>query len=82
MLKKKLLHIAFLDLQKAFNFVSRRVVWWALRFKGVPEAYVDVIEDMFFRSKSLIRTAFGVTKPFPFTMEVQQPPWVFMYADV
>ena len=31
------LYIVFVDLEKAFNRVPRRVIWWALRRKDVME---------------------------------------------
>ena len=35
--KKKELLMAFVDLEKAFDRVSRKVVWWALKKVGVEE---------------------------------------------
>ncbi|KAJ8710818.1 hypothetical protein PYW08_009333 [Mythimna loreyi] len=66
------LHLLFLDMQKAFDCVPREVIWWALRSKGVPETYVDIIRDMYRDSGSVVRTAVGDTKPFPITVGVHQ----------
>ncbi|VDP20043.1 unnamed protein product [Heligmosomoides polygyrus] len=38
--KKKSVHIAFLDLEKAFDRVGREVIWYALQNHGVPEELI------------------------------------------
>ena len=45
--KNKDLHIAFVDLEKAFDRIPRYLIWWCLRKKGVPEAYVQIVQDMY-----------------------------------
>jgi hypothetical protein len=40
----KPLYIAFVDLEKAFNRVPRKVLWWALRSLGVEEWAVKIIQ--------------------------------------
>ncbi|PZC74908.1 hypothetical protein B5X24_HaOG207038 [Helicoverpa armigera] len=66
------LHFLFLDMQKAFDCVPRMMIPWALRSKGVPEVYVDIIRDMYRDSDSVVRTAVGDTTPFPVTVGVHQ----------
>ena len=39
--------MAFVDLEKAFDRVPREVVWWALRYLGVDEWIVSVINAMY-----------------------------------
>ena len=39
--------MAFVDLEKAFDKVIRKVVWWALRYLGVDEWIVSVIRAMY-----------------------------------
>ena len=41
---KKPLYFAFVDLEKAFDHVPRKVLWWALRSLGVEEWAVRVIQ--------------------------------------
>ena len=36
----KRLYMAFVDLEKVFNPVPRKVIWWALRKLGVKESIV------------------------------------------
>ena len=51
----KPLYFAFVDLEKAFNQVSRKVLWWALRSLGVEEWAVHVIQGMYTDVKSRVR---------------------------
>src|SRR6266516_2254260 len=39
--------MAFVDLEKVFDRVSREVLWWALRRVGVDEWIVKVIKSMY-----------------------------------
>ena len=38
--KKLPLHIAFVDLEKAFDRVPHDLIWYSLRDAGVPEEYI------------------------------------------
>ncbi|EYB85314.1 hypothetical protein Y032_0300g1794 [Ancylostoma ceylanicum] len=38
--KKKTVHLAFLDLEKAFDRIIGDLIWLSLRAHGVPEEYV------------------------------------------
>ena len=62
--------MAFLDLQKAFDCVPRQYIYWELRSKGIPEAYIEIIRDMYHDSASMVRAAVGGTKPFQITVGV------------
>ncbi|KAJ8704581.1 hypothetical protein PYW07_011769 [Mythimna separata] len=70
--RRRALHMAFLDLQKAFDCIPRQAIWWALRFKGVPEAYIDIIRDMYRDSVSFVQTAVGESNVFPISVGVHQ----------
>jgi len=43
---RKNLHMVFIELVKAYDKVSRKVLWWTLMKKGVPIKYIDIIKDM------------------------------------
>jgi hypothetical protein len=47
----KPLYIAFVDLEKAFDCVPRKVLWWALRSLGVEEWAVKIIHAMYTKSQ-------------------------------
>ena len=42
----KRLYMAFVDLEKAFDRVPRKVIWWALRKLGVEEWIVRLVQGM------------------------------------
>ena len=48
-------YFASIDLEKAFDRVPRKVLWWSLRKAGVPEWIVRVIQVMFQNSRSQVR---------------------------
>ena len=51
----KPLYFAFVDLEKAFDRVPRKVLWWALRSLGVEEWAVHVIQGMYSNTQSRVR---------------------------
>jgi hypothetical protein len=51
----KPLYIAFVDLEKAFDRVPRKVLWWALRSLGVEEWAVKIIQTMYTNVRSRVR---------------------------
>ena len=53
--KGKLLYFAFVDLEKAFDRVPRKVIWWALRKAGVDEWIVKVVQCMYDGCTSRVR---------------------------
>ena len=44
--KHKVIYFAFVELEKAFDRVPRKVIWWALRTVNVDEWIVRVIQPM------------------------------------
>ena len=45
--KDKKMYMCFVDLEKAFDRVLRRVLEWALRRRGVPEVMVKAVMSMY-----------------------------------
>ena len=43
----KSLYMAFVDLEKAFDRVPRRVIWWSLRKLGCEEWLVTLVQGMY-----------------------------------
>nr|GEX69745.1 integrator complex subunit 11 [Tanacetum cinerariifolium] len=58
------LHMAFLDLEKACDSVSRKFPWRTLRDKGTPKRYSKVIKDIYDGVKTRERTIMGKTEFF------------------
>ena len=53
--KHKDLYFAFVDLEKAFDRVPRKVLWWAMRRVGVDEWLIRTIQAMYTNAKSSVR---------------------------
>ncbi|XP_063634908.1 uncharacterized protein LOC134805562 [Cydia splendana] len=53
------LHMVFIDLEKAFDRVPRKLIWHSLRAKNVPEYYISIVMDMYKDVKSTIRSPAG-----------------------
>ena len=48
----KMFYFAFVDLEKAFDCVPRKILWWTLRSLGVGEWCVSVIQRMYMYSSA------------------------------
>ncbi|KAK3575170.1 hypothetical protein QTP86_020926 [Hemibagrus guttatus] len=64
------LHCVFVDLEKAYDRVPREELWYCLRKSGVAEKYVRVVQDMYERSRTVVRCAIGQTEEFFSSVEV------------
>ena len=62
--KNKELHMVFVDLEKAYDRVPRELIWWSLRKKRVPEAYIKIIQDMYEDCETKVTTREGNTEYF------------------
>ncbi|KAK3522431.1 hypothetical protein QTP86_010638 [Hemibagrus guttatus] len=52
------------DLEKAYDRVPREELWYCMRMSGVAEKYVRVVQDMYERSRTVVRCAVGQTEEF------------------
>ena len=55
----KRLYKAFVDLEKAFDRVPRKVIWWALRKLGVDEWIVPLVQGMYSNARSRVHVGEG-----------------------
>ena len=62
--KDKKLYMCFMDLEKAFDRVPRRVVRWALRKKGLPEILVKAMISLYEGSKTKIKVGSEFSQKF------------------
>ena len=68
----KRLYMAFVDLEKAFDRVPRKVIWWALRKLGVEEWIVRLVQGMYANAWSRVRVGEGYSEEFEVTVGVHQ----------
>ena len=68
----KPLYIAFVDLEKAFDRVPRKVLWWALRSLGVEEWAVRVIQGMYTGARCRVRVNGQYSEEFGVEVGVHQ----------
>ncbi|KAK3544376.1 hypothetical protein QTP86_010149 [Hemibagrus guttatus] len=73
------LHCVFVDLEKAYDRVPREELWYCMRKSGVAGKYVRVVQDMYERSRTVVRCAVVMDQ---LSEEVrQESPWTMMFAD-
>ena len=58
------LHCIFVDLKKAYDRVLREELWYCMRKSGMAEKYVQLVQDMYEGSKTVVRFAIGTTESF------------------
>jgi hypothetical protein len=45
--QKKDMHMIFIDIEKAYDKVTRNVMWWTLQKHKVSSKYITLIKDMY-----------------------------------
>ncbi|KAK3572535.1 hypothetical protein QTP86_034562 [Hemibagrus guttatus] len=66
------LHCVFVDLEKAYDRVPREELWYCIRKSGVAEKNVRVVQDMYERSRTMVRCAVGQTEGFKVEVGLHQ----------
>ncbi|KAK3561567.1 hypothetical protein QTP86_010220 [Hemibagrus guttatus] len=69
---QKELHCVFVNLEKAYDRVPREELWYCMRKSGVAEKYVRVVQDMYERSRTVVRCAVGQTEEFKVEVGLHQ----------
>jgi hypothetical protein len=62
--KKRKLYMCFVDLEKAFDRVPRKVIEWALRKKGVNERLVGAVMRLYEGAKTKVKVGKGMSEAF------------------
>ncbi|KAK3556096.1 hypothetical protein QTP70_005247 [Hemibagrus guttatus] len=60
------------NLEKAYDRVPREGLWYCMRKSGVAEKYVRVVQDMYERSRTVVRCAVGQTEEFKVEVGLHQ----------
>ena len=70
--KGRQLYNCFVDLEKAFDHVPRKVMEWALRKKAVPETMVRAVMCLYEGVKTRLRIEMELSEPFCVKVGVHQ----------
>ena len=70
--KEKKLYMCFVDLEKAFDRVPRKVLEWAMRKKGIPEVMVRAVMSLYEGAKARLRGWLELSKEFEVKVVVHQ----------
>jgi hypothetical protein len=70
--KKRKLYMCFVDLEKAFDRVPRKVIEWALRKKGVNERLVGAVMRLYEGAKTKVKVGKGMSGAFNVKVGVHQ----------
>ena len=63
--RKKDLHMVFIYLEKAYDSISRGIIWDSLKARGISQRDIEVIRDMYDRVATNIQTPVGLIESFP-----------------
>jgi hypothetical protein len=70
--QKKDLHMIIIDLEKAYDKVSRNVMWWSLQKHKVSTKYITLIKDIYDNVVTSVRTSDRDTNDFPINTGLHQ----------
>ena len=70
--KEKKLYLCFVDLEKAFDRGPRRVLEWAMRKRGIPEAMVRAVTSLYEGAKTRVRIGLELSEEFEVKVRVHQ----------
>jgi Reverse transcriptase (RNA-dependent DNA polymerase) len=79
--QKKDLYMIFIDLEKAYDKISRNITWWALKRKLVQTKYVTLVKNMYTNIVTYVRACDGESDTFPIKIGLHQgsalSPYIF-----
>ena len=70
--KDKKLYMCFVDIEKAFDRVPRKVMEWAMRKKGLSEVIVRAVLSLYDGAKTRLRVGFAYSEEFEVKVGVHQ----------
>ena len=66
------LHCVFMDLEKAYDRVPQKKLWYCMRKSEIVEKYVQLVQDMYEGTKTVVRCAVGTTESFKVNIGLHQ----------
>ena len=66
------MHMCFVDSEKAFNRVPRRVMAWVMRKKRLPEILVKAVMSLYEGAETKVRVGSKLSEKFSVKVGVQQ----------
>ena len=70
--REKKLYMCFMDLEKAFGRVPRKVMEWALRKKGLAKVLVQAVMSLYEGSRTIVGVGSGTSEEFGVWVGVHQ----------
>ena len=70
--KKKNMYCAFVDLEKAFDHVPHKILWWAMQKLKIDEWLIQVVKSMYDDAQSKVRIANSYSNPVNVSVGVHQ----------
>ena len=67
-----ILYMCFVDLEKAYDRVPRKMLEWALRKKGIPEVLVRSVMSLYEGAKTRVRVDSELSEEFEVKVEMLQ----------
>ena len=64
--------MCFIDLEKAFDRVPRKVLEWAMRKRGIPEAMVRAVMSLYEGATTRVRVGLELSEEFEVKVGVHQ----------
>ena len=61
-----------MDLEKAYDRVLRKELWYCMRKSGIVEKYVQLVQDMYEGSETVVRCTAGITESFKVKVGLHQ----------
>ena len=71
-LKRKTMYATFVELEKAFDRVPRKVLWWSLRKLGVDEWVICLVKAIYSNAQSRVQVNDTSSEPFKVSVGVHQ----------
>ena len=66
------LHCIFVDLEKAYDRVPWEELWYCMRKSAIVEKYVQLVQDMYEGSETVVRCAVETTESFKVKVGLHQ----------